>query len=164
MKPTRPSVLVATALLVGVVSWLVVQHEFDALPKLPLLGSLTLAVLAVAEVYLGFAVRARLRRPGDHPIEPLLVARLAVLAKASSHAGAVVVGVYGGLFVYTVTNLGHPTFTADSRASGISAIVALVLIAGALFLEFGCRVPPPPKDRTLPGSPNVQPRSPGSRR
>jgi hypothetical protein len=149
VKPTRVSVLVAIALLVGVVSWLIVQQAFDSLPRLPILGSVTVAVLAVAEFYLGFTVRARLRRPGDRPLDPLLVARLAVLAKASSHAGAVVVGIYGGLFFDTVTNLGHPAFSTDSRASGVSALVSLVLIAGAIFLEFGCRVPPPPVDPTL---------------
>jgi hypothetical protein len=153
VRPTRPSVLVATALLIGVLSWLVVQQAFDSLPTLPLLGSITVAVLAVAEIYLGFSVRARLRRPGDRPLDPLLVARFAVLAKASSHAGAVVAGIYGGVFAYTVTNLGHPTFSTDSRTSGLSAIAALALIAGALFLEFGCRVPRPPDDRGGPATP-----------
>lgn len=150
MRPTRPSILIAVALLVGALSWIVVQAEFDSLPKVPVLGSATVAVLAVAEIYLGFTVRSRLRRPGDRPLDPLFVARLAVLAKASSHAGAVVVGLYGGLFVYAVSNLGHPAYSSDSRASGLSIVVAVALIGAALFLEFTCRVPKPPADPTVP--------------
>jgi hypothetical protein len=153
MRPTRPSVLLAIVLLVGALSWIVVQSAFDSLPKVPVLGSVTVAVLAVAEIYLAFTVRARLRRPGDRPLEPLLVARLAVLAKASSHAGAVVVGLYGGLFIYAVSNLGHPAYSTDSRASGLSIVVAVALIGAALFLEFNCRVPKPPDDPTTPPRP-----------
>ncbi len=150
MKPTKISVLIAIALLLGVLSWLFVRREFDSLPGVPVLGSITVIVLAVAELFFGFSVRSRLRYPGDRPLDPLLVARLAVLAKASSHAGAVVAGLYGGFFAYTVSNLGHLRFTSDSRASGLSLIAALALIGGALFLEFTCRVPRPPEDQPLP--------------
>jgi hypothetical protein len=150
MRPTRPSVLIAIGLLVGALSWIVVQAEFDSLPRVPVLGSVTVAVLAIAELYLGFSVRGRLRRPGERPLDPLLVARLAVLAKASSHAGAIVAGLYGGLFIYAVSNLGHPAFSSDTRASGLSVVVALVLIGAALFLEYTCRVPRPPEDQPLP--------------
>jgi hypothetical protein len=87
-----------------------------------------------------------LRNPGSHPIEPIFVAKLAVLAKASSHAAAIVAGLYGGFLAYTLNHLGEPGINADSRASGLSVASSLALVAAALFLEYNCRVPRPPDE------------------
>jgi hypothetical protein len=147
MMPTRSSILAALALGVGVLSWLVVRESYSSLPALPIVGPVTLVVLAVFELMYAFSVRSRLRRPGNNPIEPLFIAKLAVLAKASSHAAAIVAGLYGGFLVYTVSNLGKSRINADSRASGLSVVASLALIGAALFLEYSCRVPRPPEDR-----------------
>ena len=144
MKPTRPSVLLALALLVGLLSWLVVSRQYESLPPLPLAGPLTLVILALGEFGFAFSVRHRLRgptKPVRRRLDPMFVARLAVLAKASSHAAAVVAGGYGGFFVYTLFNLGHGRINADSRTSGGSMVAALALTGAALFLEHSCRVP-----------------------
>jgi hypothetical protein len=147
MMPTRSSILAALALGVGVLSWLVVRESYSSLPALPIVGPVTLVVLAVLELMFAFSVRSRLRRPGNNSIEPLFIAKLAVLAKASSHAAAIVAGLYGGFLVYTVSNLGKSRINADSRASGLSVVASLALIGAALFLEYSCRVPRPPEDR-----------------
>lgn len=144
MKPTRQSVLAAWALLAGVVSWVLVSREYDALPALPIVGPVTLVILAIGELLFALSVRNRLRNadaPVRRRLEPLFVARLAVLAKASSHAAALVAGLYGGFFVYTLTHLGKSRINSDSRTSGLSMIVALALVGAALFLEYSCRVP-----------------------
>jgi hypothetical protein len=146
MMPTRSSILAALALGVGVLSWLVVRQSYSSLPALPIVGPVTLVVLAVFELMYAFSVRARLRDPGTRPIEPLFIAKLAVLAKASSHAAAIVAGLYGGFLVYTLGNLGKARINADSRASGLSVVASLALIGAALFLEYSCRVPRPPDD------------------
>jgi hypothetical protein len=146
MMPTRSSVLAALALGVGVLSWIVVRESYSSLPALPIVGPVTLVVLAVFELMYAFSVRSRLRSPGNNPIEPLFIAKLAVLAKASSHAAAIVAGLYGGFLVYTVSNLGKSRINADSRASGLSVVASLALMGAALFLEYSCRVPRPPED------------------
>jgi hypothetical protein len=146
VKPTRLSVLAALALAAGVLSWLVVQSSYESLPALPLYGPVTLVLLTAFELFYALSVRARLRDPGTRPLQPLFVAKLAVLAKASSHAGAIVAGLYGGFLVYTVSHLGKQRLDADSRASGISAVIALALVGAALFLEHSCRVPRAPDD------------------
>jgi hypothetical protein len=146
MMPTRSSVLAALALGVGVLSWIVVRVSYSSLPALPIVGPVTLVVLAVFELMYAFSVRSRLRSPGSTPIEPLFIAKLAVLAKASSHAAAIVAGLYGGFLVYTVSNLGKPRINADSRASGLSVVASLALMGAALFLEYSCRVPRQPDD------------------
>jgi hypothetical protein len=146
MMPTRSSILLALALGFGVVSWLVVRNDYNSLPALPVVGPVTLVVLAVFEFVYAFSVRSRLRNPGAHPVEPIFVAKLAVLAKASSHAAAIVAGLYGGFLAYTLNHLGEPRINADSRASGLSVVASLALVAAALFLEYNCRVPRPPDE------------------
>jgi FtsH-binding integral membrane protein len=149
MRPTRSSVLLALALLAGIISWLAVTREYNSLPALPIIGPLTLVILAIAELMFAFSVRGRIRNPNtpvQRRLEPIFVARLAVLAKASSHAAAVVAGLYGGFLVYTLTHLGKPKINSDSRASGLSLVAALALVAAAIFLEFSCRVPRPPDE------------------
>lgn len=149
MTPTKSSLLAAIALLVGAVTWLIVSQAYGSMPNLPTVGAVSLVVLAVGELLLGISVRRRLHNPNtpiQRRLEPMFVARLAVLAKASSHAAALVAGVYGGFFVYTLMHLGKPDINADSRASGLSLLAALALMGTALFLEYSCRVPKPPDD------------------
>jgi hypothetical protein len=157
MRPTRPSVLVALALLIGLVAWLTVSRSYNSLPALPIFGPLTLVILAIAEATFGVSVRRRLRSPTTpvrRRLEPIFVARLAVLAKASSHAAALVSGLYGGFLVYTLMHLGKPEINTDARTSGISLGAALALVVAALFLEYSCRVPRGPHD---PEQPRVPP-------
>jgi hypothetical protein len=144
MTPSRWSILAALALGAGVLSWLVVRAQYGSLPALPVVGSVTLVVLAAFELVYAFSVRARLRNPEPHRLEPLFVAKLAVLAKASSHAGAIVAGLYGGFLAYTLANLDNPRIRADSRTSGLSVVAAIALVGAALFLEYSCRVPRDP--------------------
>ncbi len=146
MTPSRSSVLVALAVVAGVLSWLVVRQEYESLPALPIIGPITLGLLAAFELAYGYSVRSRLRNRGTRPVEPIFVAKLAVFAKASSHAAAIVAGLYGGFLAYTLMNLGKPQVDADSRASGLSVVVCLALVGAALFLEYSCRVPRGPDD------------------
>lgn len=147
MTPTRPSVLVALALLVGALTWLVVRQTYGSLPSLPVVGPVTLVVLAAGELVYAFSVRSRLRHPERGRLEPMFVAKLAVLAKASSHAGAIVAGLYGGFLLYTVQHLGKPKIGTDARVAALSLAASLALVGAALFLEFSCRVPRRPGDR-----------------
>jgi hypothetical protein len=147
VKPTRSSILAALAIGVGVLSWLVVRGHYSSVPALPVVPPVTLVVLAVFEVLYAFSLRSRLRNPGNRPLEPLFVAKMAVLAKASSHTAAIVAGVYGGFLVYTLANLGKPGVNSDSRASGLSVVASLALVGAGLFLEYSCRVPREPDDR-----------------
>jgi Protein of unknown function (DUF3180) len=147
VKPTRSSILAALAIGVGVLSWLVVREHYSSMPALPVVGPVTLVVLAVFEVLYAFSVRSRLRNPGTRPLDPLFVAKMAALAKASSHTAAIVAGLYGGVLVFTLANLGKPGVNSDSRASGLSVVASLALVGAALFLEYNCRVPREPDDR-----------------
>src|SRR5262249_57948220 len=91
MNPPRARTLVLTAVICAVGMWLLLGQVYTSLPLLPWSGVPALALLAIAEAICGRSVRARLRGRGT-PIPPIAVARLAVLAKASSLAGAAIGG------------------------------------------------------------------------
>lgn len=147
MKPTRPLLLIAVVLGVAAVTWAVLRFTYMSLPPLPWTAAPTLLLLALGEIVTAVNIRARIqRRPDTKPIEPLVVARLAALAKASSHAAAVLAGVFGGFLLELADSLDKATPRRDFIVSTGTALAALALVAGALFLEHSCRVPKGPDD------------------
>ncbi|WP_279579248.1 DUF3180 domain-containing protein [Fodinicola feengrottensis] len=94
--PTRPVTLLVTFVIAAIAAYVLVQRFYGdiAVPTLPLA---TFALLAVIEALTARSTRARIaRKPGTEPIPPLTAARLIVLAKASSIAGALFCGLYAG--------------------------------------------------------------------
>jgi len=66
-------------------------------------------IAAGAEAYLGYGLRARiLRRPGTRPPDPMYVARVAALAKASSLTAALIGGIAAGFTVTAAGALASP--------------------------------------------------------
>lgn len=144
MRPTRWYVLVATAAVAGAAAYLVTRAKYADLPSPTLYAQASLFVLALAEGYTASLTRARLEgRPGTRPIDPLVVARLVALAKASSLAGALAAGGYAG-FLGWVAQVTSPTAQRDVATSAVGAAGGLALVAAALFLEWVGRVPEPP--------------------
>jgi hypothetical protein len=151
MRPTNPGTLVVAGLAAAAVSWLGISNFYSDIPKLPWLPALTVAALAVLEGYAAFTTKARIdRRPGREPIEPLLVARLVVLAKASSLAGAIFAGLYGGVTAWLLIELQRPGqqpyVTSDLPAAIAGLVVSAALVVSALLLERACRVPHKPDE------------------
>jgi hypothetical protein len=146
VKPTRPAVLVALAVLAAAASYLLVSNFYADLPSLPLYGPVFLVVLAAAEGYTASTTAARLAgRPRTQPIHPITVARIAALAKSTSPVAAVFAGGYAGFLGY-VAQLDGPHAAADLRAS-VAGLVASGLLAGAaLAMEHVCRVKRPPAE------------------
>lgn len=142
MRPTRIPNLTAVAVICGVAAWLLLRAFYTSLPPLPWTGVPAMLLLAVAEAWIGRSLRLRLR--GRNPglrIEPIAVARMAALAKASSLAAALITGLAAGFLVYVSGSLSKPAFRSDAYAAGGTLAAALVLLAAALYLEYGCRVP-----------------------
>lgn len=150
MRPTRPAVLAVLAAASAVLCWPLLRAGYDSLPPFPWTAVPTILLLALGEAYTGQAIRARIqRRPGTRPVQPMSVARLAALAKASAGVGAVLVGVFGGAMLALGGELAKPTPRQDFIVSTATMVSALVLVAAALFLEYSCRVPrDPDEDRT----------------
>jgi Protein of unknown function (DUF3180) len=150
VRPTRVPVLLLVAVVTGVLAWLLAEAAYGDLPPLPRYAPATLGLLAVVEGGMAKVVRDRLRgrrdrdgRPLGRPLHPFQVARAVVLAKASSVAGAVLLGGYGGLLLWTLPQSARNA-QRDALVSGLSAAAALALVVAALLLERVCRAPEPP--------------------
>ncbi|MFD0822126.1 DUF3180 domain-containing protein [Micromonospora zhanjiangensis] len=141
MGPTRLSTLFVAAMAAAAVAWLVISGLYADIPALPWLPNVTLLGLAVLEAYAAVNTRARIdRKPGREPVEPLAVARFAVLAKASSLAGSIFAGFYAGVSVWLAVERTRAAY--DDLPAAVGGLVASVALVGAaLWLERACRVP-----------------------
>src|SRR5215472_14853094 len=147
MQPTKLRSLLAIGVACTIAAWLTVRVTFANLPPLPWTAVPALLLLAIGELLLGRNLRARLaRRPGTKPVQPMAVPRVVALAKASSVAAAAFCGLAVGALVYAVGLLDRPVPQHDALAAGFTAVSAVVLVAGALYLERSCRAPEPPDD------------------
>lgn len=147
MTPTRTSTLLGLVTALAVLAYLAAQTAYGSLPVLPLLAAFTVGVLAAVELALAKVVRDRVRggRRAGRPMHPLQVARAAVLAKASSTAGALLLGTYTGLLAWTLPRRDElASVGRDATVAGVSATASLALVVAALLLERACRTPPLP--------------------
>ncbi|MGB9378757.1 MAG: DUF3180 domain-containing protein, partial [Mycobacteriales bacterium] len=85
VTPTRVRDLALMAAATAVVAYVLVSSRYGSLPVLPWTSSAAVACLALGEGVAARGTRLRIaRRPGTRPVQPLVVARLVALAKASS--------------------------------------------------------------------------------
>lgn len=148
LRPTRPATLIVAALITAGLAWFGMRRYFGDIPNVTWLAGLTMAGLAVVEGIAARTTRARVEhRPRAGTLDPLLVARFAVLAKASSLVGAIFAGAYGGVAAWALAERGRLIVASQNLAPSIAGLVgALALVAAALLLERACRVPKPPDD------------------
>jgi hypothetical protein len=153
LRPTRPATLVVAAVVTAGLSWLFIRRYFGDIPNVNWLAGVTMAALAVVEGIAARNTKARIdQRPRAGRLNPLLVARFAVLAKASSLAGAIFAGAYGGIAAWALSERERLTAAAQNLAPAIAGVVGgLGLVAAALLLERACRVPKPPDDEDRDG-------------
>ncbi|GAA3002765.1 DUF3180 domain-containing protein [Streptosporangium longisporum] len=147
MRPTRPGVLAGLAAVFAILTWALVRRFYSELPTVPWTAIPTVLLLAVGEFYSGWMTKARIgRRPGTEPVEPLAVARLAALAKASAYGGAVFGGIFAGFAFYTAALLDQEVPRRDFFITGGSTLACVLLVCAALYLEHCCKVPKDPSD------------------
>jgi hypothetical protein len=141
MQPTKIRTLALAAVVSAVLAWVLLRLAYASLPPLPWTGVPALLLLAIAEAVSGRNVRARLRGGGGTKIAPIAVARMAALAKATSLAAAILGGLAAGFLVYVLGSLDKPAFRTDAVTAAVTLGSAMILMAAALYLEQGCRVP-----------------------
>jgi hypothetical protein len=165
MTPVRRRDLAVLALGLAVATWLLVRAFYGQLPALEWWQPVPLGVLAAAEALGARTLRSRLaalrdaratpgresgKRPVPaqvRPVEPMLVARLAVLAQASAYVGAVFAGLWAGVLAHVGPAVGRlQAATGDAVSALIGVGCAAGLVAAALWLESICRVPPDEHD------------------
>ena len=161
LRPTRPGPLAALVVLFALVGYVLAETAYGTLPNLPLYAPVTLVLLTITELGMAKVVRDRLMhrldrsgRPPARPLHPMQVARAAVLAKASSTAGAVLLGGYAGLLAWTLPRRDELVLAgSDALVAGLSALGALTLVVAALVLERACRTPPGAEREMVDGDP-----------
>ena len=150
MGYTRWRDLAVVALISAVVGYLIVRLNYQRMPPLPRLAGLFAALVGIALAVAGWGFRSRIRppqgaagaRPARPPVPPLTAARAVMTAKATALAGAALGGLWFGLLVYLVPSWSEVTAAAADGVTGILGLAgAMVMIGGALFLEWCCRAP-----------------------
>jgi predicted outer membrane lipoprotein len=155
VNPVSRRDLVALALALAVAGWLVVRAAYGDLPALRWWLPVPVGLLALAEAgaarTLGTRLRAQRDRrpiPGGGPVEPLLVARLVVLAQASAYVGAVLAGCWAGVLLHTVPALDRLTAArGDTGTAVLGVLLAVALTVAALWLEHVAEIPLDDDDR-----------------
>jgi hypothetical protein len=143
MKPTNLWLLVGLAVLAGGVTYVLTSNYYSDIPSPPTFAPLSILLIALAEAYLASTSRARMTgRHGTKPIDPIFVAKLAALAKASSPVGALAFGAYTG-FLVDVARMSGDAASTDTRTAALGMGCSLGLVLGALMLERVCRAKPP---------------------
>ena len=166
MTPLNRRDLLVLGAGLAVAAWLLVRAGYGSLPALRWWLPVPLGVLAVAEFLGARTLRARLtaqrdRRPPAErgtapvrPVEPMLVARLAVLAQASAYVGAAFAGIWVGVLLYVAPAVSRLEAAGGDTVTGVVGVLcSAALVAAALWLESICRIPPSPDDQTPQAGP-----------
>jgi hypothetical protein len=150
VRATTWRLLVAIAAVSGVLSWGLLRawtNHLGALPEVPWPTAVVIAFFGVAVLLSAFFLRPRIRHADGHkPLEPLVAARFGVLSLASSRAGALFVGAYGGFLALALSDLTIDYRRRIALVAGLCVLAGVILVTGGLVLERTCRLPPPTDD------------------
>jgi hypothetical protein len=150
MKRTSPAPLIGLFLLGAVCAYLlelVLQSQGGFIYVPPITLPTTLIVVAVAVVLLAIPIRRKVTGKRKEPIDSLYASRVVALAKASSFAGALLLGLGAGVLFYL---LGRPIAPGGLMLVNVAAqlVSAAAVVAGGLVAEWLCVLPPDDRDQS----------------
>ena len=152
MSRTRPGPLVALVVLGTVVGFLLqIGLAAASLPKLRVEYTFAVTIALIALVIVAIAVPVYRATHGAlrQPIDSFYATRVLALAKASSLAGSLILGLGLGLSLDLLIR--SSTTTGDLVARDLATLgAAILLLAAGLVAEFLCRVPPRDDDDDRP--------------
>ena len=135
LMPVRPATPIATGVMCMALFWwtLIVRRR----------------LLHIARAKHDAAMRAKGAQPTpfvmeDKPLDPIVAARTVALAFAASRAGAYVCGWYAGVSLSFIGHLESDDVRLRLLYAIASTLLALALVAIALWLERSCKLPTPP--------------------
>ena len=138
--------LVATALVVGAVSWIgwrIYLNTGALLGPASWVSSVLLLIMAVLVVGAGLPVRRFLRGEATRPLSPIRAARTLVLAQAAALTGAGVLGWYAAQAAHALAELSLPGYRDLLWRLLALCVSAVVLAAAGMLTQRMCRVDPP---------------------
>lgn len=98
-------------------------------------------VIAVAVLVVGWPVRRWNGGRRDRRLDPLRAARTAVLAKASSHSGALLAGWYAGQALVVLPDLAVEPRRERLLLAVLAVVAAGSMVVAGLVAERWCRLP-----------------------
>jgi hypothetical protein len=144
MIPARLRTVLLIAVVVGVGTWAVLDAmEASGMASLPAPWTAVVAVVLLAVVVLvaGLDVRRWVTGRRERPLDPLVAARVAVLAKAAAYTGG---GLTGWYLAQAVVVL--PDLVGERRTRFIIALLSALASSGLAVAGFvaqrWCRRPP----------------------
>lgn len=151
MRTIRPAWLAAVGIVTAAIGWVATEltsRASLALPVLPLSSLITMALIVVVCLVLGFKVRRWRDGKRDKVLDPLLAARTVVLAQACAYAGAVLFGWHTGILLDQL-----PTIAMRADLAVIWQMVALmagavVMVVVGVVVERFCKLPPEDNEPT----------------
>lgn len=109
---------------------------------LPWSALVGMTVIAGAVLVVGWPVRQWNDGRRDRRLDPLRAARTAVLAKASSHSGALLVGWYAGQGLVVLPDLAIEPRRERLVLCLLAVVAAAAMVVAGLVAERWCRLPP----------------------
>jgi hypothetical protein len=144
MTPARPRVVLLVLAAVAAGGWAVLDAReasgASALPA-PWTATVAIALLAVAVLVSGLEVRRWVAGRRERPLDPLVAARIAVLAKAAACAGGALAGWYLAQAAVVLPDLVGERRTRLIVAL-LSALAAGCLSAAGFVVQTWCQRPP----------------------
>ncbi|MGR0319318.1 DUF3180 domain-containing protein [Agromyces sp. ZXT2-3] len=144
MKRTHASTLVVftvVGLAVGYLGELALVSGGATALVPPISLAVTLFGIGAIVVLVAWPIRQAVRGEAKRRVDPFRAARIAVLAKASSVTGALVLGVGVGITLFLLSRSVLPPSGTIWMALA-TAIGAALLLAGGLIAEYFCTLPP----------------------
>ena len=157
MKRTRPSPLLGlglAGLVVAFLAELAAAAAGWAMIVPPVTLPVALALITAILLTLAWRIRQSTRGRSGRRVDPFIAMRVAVLAKASSLSGALLLGLGLGIVAYILTRSVIPAVASLWLAIGM-ALGAGILLAGGLLAEHFCTLPPDDDDHDEGGAARV---------
>lgn len=142
MRRTPWSRLLLLALVTAAVVLVVlrlVESRGGTVLAIPALSAVVLALLAAVVLVLGWQVR-QVREGRRRGADPIVAARTVVLATASAHTGALLVGWYAAHALLVAGDLGIDARREVAVSAGVAGTGALLLLVAGLVAERWCEV------------------------
>ena len=144
MTPARLRSVLLLMVVVGLTGWAVLDaREASGASPLPTpwTAAVAIALLAGAVLVSGLEVRRWIAGRRERRLDPLVAARIAVLAKAASYAGGALAGWYLAQAAVVLPDLVGERRTRLLVAL-LSAVAAGALAVAGLVVQTWCRRPP----------------------
>jgi hypothetical protein len=144
MKRTQPTPLIAlglAGLVVGFLLELGATAWGSPIIVPPITLPVALVLIAGILVVLAWPIRQATRGRARGRVDPFRAMRIALLAKASSLSGTLLLGFGMGIVLFILTRSVVPAVTSLWLAIGM-ALGSVILLAGGLVAEHFCTLPP----------------------